>query len=136
MQRAGERVWGDAPCCRVRETGGGQVRGGDVPGLPGPSHLPQAPHLPKGPDHIAGLRGSRVQDAPPPSWAVSSRGGLGGSQKRGRKRGCDETSLMGFPGLQRHLAYQHPGDPSKDDLGDVRKRMTGVTSGIQTCHFN
>lgn len=57
-------------------------------------------------------------------------------QKSGRKRGYEETSLSGSPGLQRHLAQLGSlWDPSKDDVGEMRQRIFRAASGAQPCHF-
>lgn len=101
------------------------------------AHLPLASHLQQDREHGAGLGGRSVQ-APPLSVLADQlqRKGSRGGQKRGRERGGEETSLPRSRGLQRHPAPLGTlRDPSKDHVGEVRPRISGLASGAQPCHL-
>lgn len=101
------------------------------------AHLPLASHLQQDREHGAGLGGRSVQ-APPLSVPADQlqREGSRGGQKRGRERGGEETSLPRSQGLQRHPAPLGTlRDPSKDHVGEMRPRISGLASGAQPCHL-
>lgn len=99
--------------------------------------LPGA-HLQKDRGHPAGL-GRRPVQVPPaavPAQQLQSEGPRGG-QQRGWKRGHQETSLRGSPGLQGHPAQLGaPRNPSQHDVGEVGQRPFPAAAGAQPCHLN
>lgn len=116
--------------------GGGRVRA--APRSLSPAAPSPEAHLQQDRGHPAGLGGRPVQVPPAavPAQQLQKEGPRGG-QQRGWKRGHQETSLQGSPGLQGHPAQLGAlRNPSKHDVGEVGQRPLPAAAGVQPCHLH